>query len=228
MTSTARKRGRPPKISRGDIANAALEIGLDQATIRNVAEKLGVSVMGVYHHVGNADELRDLAIARELDKLLGPVGKYATFEDALWDCARRFHDLLTSYPEMILRMLGGRIKPDGTALYFESLLSCGARHGLSEAETFHAARCVLLSAAGAAVTNASAVQSGSAPFLGVLEEGTAMLEERQTPHVRALLETRVQGGEDPLECVRMTIKGLRETIGERMIAGPRLASAEAG
>ena len=44
MTTPSRRRGRPPKITREDIARAALALGLEQASIRSVAAELGVSV----------------------------------------------------------------------------------------------------------------------------------------------------------------------------------------
>lgn len=219
VTGTAKasppRRGRPPKISRGDIASAALDIGLEQATIRNVADKLGVSVMGIYHHVRNADDLRDLVLARELHKLLPPAD-YASFEEMLWACARNYYDLLVSYPEMMLRLVGGKIDPGGTALYFEALLTCGGEQGFGEAETFMAARNVLNSAAGAALNSAAETRGTSAPFLTVLAQGAAGLKDDAKPHVTRLLEGAGEQVPDPLECVRLTILGLRQVLGERM------------
>ena len=46
-----RKAGRPPRISRAMIAEAANELGLDGLTLKAVADHLGVTVAALYHHV---------------------------------------------------------------------------------------------------------------------------------------------------------------------------------
>ena len=45
------KVGRPARIDQMMIADAALEIGLEDVTMKAVAERLGMSVTGLYHHV---------------------------------------------------------------------------------------------------------------------------------------------------------------------------------
>lgn len=60
--------GRPARISREAIAEAALVIGLDQVTVQKIAQTLGVDHSSLYRHVrGRQDILMaaaDLAIAR--------------------------------------------------------------------------------------------------------------------------------------------------------------------
>ena len=53
--------GRPPRISRQMIAEAAHQVGLDGLTLRAVADRLGVSIAALYHHVSGKDELMRLA-----------------------------------------------------------------------------------------------------------------------------------------------------------------------
>ena len=65
-TSTGPRLGRPPKINRQDVVDAAAaladEDGLAAVTIRAVAARLGVAPMTLYGHVSNADELVDLVV----------------------------------------------------------------------------------------------------------------------------------------------------------------------
>jgi AcrR family transcriptional regulator len=60
------RQGRPPKINRQDVVDAAVELadedGLAAVTIRAVAARLGVAPMTLYGHVTNADELVDLVV----------------------------------------------------------------------------------------------------------------------------------------------------------------------
>ncbi len=51
------KVGRPPRISRQMIAEAANEIGLDGLTLRAVADHLDVTIAALYHHVSGKDDL---------------------------------------------------------------------------------------------------------------------------------------------------------------------------
>ena len=53
--------GRPPRISRAMIAEAAHELGLEGLTLKAVADHLGVSIAALYHHVSGKDDLMRLA-----------------------------------------------------------------------------------------------------------------------------------------------------------------------
>ena len=63
--------GRPPRIDRTAIAEAVLELGLDGISMKAVADHLGVSVAGLYHHVANRHELLVLAAERSLSRTPG-------------------------------------------------------------------------------------------------------------------------------------------------------------
>src|SRR5690606_10443387 len=54
---TRAKVGRPARINRQMIAEAAHELGLDGLTLRSVADHLGVSIAALYHHVSGKDDL---------------------------------------------------------------------------------------------------------------------------------------------------------------------------
>ena len=60
------KVGRPARIDRTAIAEAVLDLGLDGISMKAVADHLGVSVAGLYHHVANRRELLVLAAEHSL------------------------------------------------------------------------------------------------------------------------------------------------------------------
>ena len=66
------KIGRPARIDRAMIARAAYEIGLDRVTMKAVADHLGVSVPGLYHHVQGRDDLMRLGAEYSAAQLHDP------------------------------------------------------------------------------------------------------------------------------------------------------------
>lgn len=66
--SPARRVGRPARVDREQIAQAAADIGLSELTMRAVADRLGVSVTSLYYHVRDREELRNLAADRTAAK----------------------------------------------------------------------------------------------------------------------------------------------------------------
>jgi AcrR family transcriptional regulator len=65
-TNEGARVGRPPKVTRDEIAGAALAVldkeGLDALTMRRLADELGIGTMTLYGYVGSKDDLLDLAV----------------------------------------------------------------------------------------------------------------------------------------------------------------------
>lgn len=72
-----RRRGRPARIDRDAIVDAALELGLDTFSMQAVADRLGVTSPALYSHVAGRDEVVALAWTRVADELTR-VGDVAT------------------------------------------------------------------------------------------------------------------------------------------------------
>ena len=93
-------------MKREDIARAALDIGLDAATIKAVAAHLGMDHSSLYRHVKSRDEIiaaaADLAVA-ELD-WRAPEGDWQArlerLSDALWSLYERHPGLAVAFREM--------------------------------------------------------------------------------------------------------------------------------
>jgi AcrR family transcriptional regulator len=64
-----RRRGRPPRISRDHIVDAACELGIQNLTMAAVADRLGVTHQSLYGWVQDRDELIDLVSDRLIDGL---------------------------------------------------------------------------------------------------------------------------------------------------------------
>lgn len=71
-TAAAGKRhvGRPSRLSRALIADAALRIGLDRATLKRIGAELGIDHSTLYRHVRGRDDLMSAAVDQALSHLL--------------------------------------------------------------------------------------------------------------------------------------------------------------
>ena len=71
--AAGRGRGRPARISRERVVEAALEIGFQDLTMTRGARRLGVATSTLYYHVSSLDELRALAGDRQAQRLRLPL-----------------------------------------------------------------------------------------------------------------------------------------------------------
>jgi AcrR family transcriptional regulator len=76
MSESASARGRPARLSRDAVVDAAEAIvtrdGIDALTMRRLADELGSSPMGLYRHVRDKDELLLLLLERRAAELPAP------------------------------------------------------------------------------------------------------------------------------------------------------------
>lgn len=76
VSGEARRRGRPPRLTRDEIVRAARELlardGVDGITMRALARAVGSTPMSLYHHVADKDELLLLLLEDEADALRPP------------------------------------------------------------------------------------------------------------------------------------------------------------
>jgi AcrR family transcriptional regulator len=104
-----RRMGRPPMIDREAIVTAVQEIGLEDVTMRRVAERLGVSVPGLYHHVKGRDDLLRMAAERTMADIRLPEDHGQTWDDWLREWGRYVHEAMSAEPELVRQYVAGAI-----------------------------------------------------------------------------------------------------------------------
>jgi TetR/AcrR family transcriptional regulator, tetracycline repressor protein len=76
VNGSPRRRGRPARISRAEVLDAAMQIvdedGLERLTMRRLGERLGVDPMAVYGHVPDKSALVDALVERVLSSVEVP------------------------------------------------------------------------------------------------------------------------------------------------------------
>src|SRR3546814_10816568 len=103
--------GRPPAVSVQAIIAAAIELGLDTVTFKQIADRLGVAQATLYRHVHNRDELVRLAafqitLARRL-----PDGAHEHWSELAERYAQSLFEAFVGEPQLIAELLRGRLGP---------------------------------------------------------------------------------------------------------------------
>jgi AcrR family transcriptional regulator len=182
------KVGRPARISREAIAEAANEIGLSDLTLRAVADRLGVSIASLYHHVDGKDDLLRLAAEHAAARHRLPEDHGQHWAVWLLEWALHNRNSFVAEPALLGQYLDGAISTEVIAESTEAMLGPMVAHGFSEAEAMNAYQLVTACALGSAV---NAIRELRAAEAGRGERGemAAVLAERtdDLPHLRALL-----------------------------------------
>jgi AcrR family transcriptional regulator len=127
----APRRGRPPRIDKHAIAAAVVAIGSENVTMRLVAEHLGISVPGLYHHVKNQDEL--LRLAAESALVMSPPPRYAGEHWATWmrSYASYIRTVLASQPALVEKFVSGGVRDEMEMECNGAAVEALAEHGLA-------------------------------------------------------------------------------------------------
>jgi AcrR family transcriptional regulator len=208
--SSARRRlGRPPRVTAAQIADAALAIGLDQATVRNVAERLGMSVPGLYHHVRTREELLAMAAAHSLGTLALPQNEGQPLEDWLTSYARFVYDALLAQPELIGQILAGTVNTLRLAQHIERFLEVLTGHGRALPDAYDDYALLMAAVTGgaaSAIGRAASIDAGH-PTLVDLRRAAKALGPDDTTLVHELLRRR-RREPDPFDIVRVAIHSI--------------------
>ncbi|SCM76197.1 conserved hypothetical protein [uncultured Pleomorphomonas sp.] len=93
-----RSAGRPPRVTREAIAEAALRLGPDRATLMTIGRALGVDHSTLYRHVKGRDDLMSAAVDRALDGVGWQRGAAEDWRAYLVRVSETVWDLYERYP----------------------------------------------------------------------------------------------------------------------------------
>lgn len=166
----APRRGRPPRIDRAAIARAAGEIPLEELTLRSVAERLGVSVPGLYHYVSGRDDLIRLAAEQSALRLTMPVDRGQHWAVWCYEWADYTYRAFAGDPELLKHFIDGAIGPETMAPSIDAAIGLCMRQGFTPGQALAAYNLVSECALGAAIAAIRAERGhreGSSFDLGV-------------------------------------------------------------
>jgi AcrR family transcriptional regulator len=226
-----RKVGRPPKLNRQMIAEAAHEVGLTGLTMKAVADRLGVSVPGLYHHVDGKEDLLRLTAEYSAARLELPEDRRQHWAVWLYEWAHYNRDAFVEQPELLKQFIEGAIGADRTAATYEKVLTRLVHEGFSATDAARAYFTVSQYAVGAAINairEARATAEGR-PMLVEFHRVLALSSPGDFPHLRALVAEMTTNPDDDgfVDGLRTILRGLAESRGERWsLVSARLRRAE--
>jgi AcrR family transcriptional regulator len=182
-----RRVGRPARISREAITAAAHDIGLENLTLRSVADRLGVSIAALYHHVGNKEDLLRAAAEHALAHRSPPADRGQHWARWLVEWAQYIECSLASDPGLLVHYLDGAISADTVADHEERGLDVLVGHGFTPGEAIRAFRLVTTLAVGWAVHEIRGRRStAAATTVEGLRQVLAGRDAEDLPHLRRL------------------------------------------
>jgi AcrR family transcriptional regulator len=184
------KVGRPARIDRDAIAEAVLEIGLGGISMKAVADHLGVSVAGLYHHVSNRRELLVLAAERSLSRAPTPEDRGQYWDEWLREWSRHVYRSFVDEPEVLSQWMSGALRWESMVDVVDSVIQVLGRAGFEPWEAVAAFDTVARYAVGAAmheIRQTGAAKDGRSTLAEL--HSTLALRPGELPGVRALLET---------------------------------------
>lgn len=186
--------GRPPRVNTQAIIEAAIAIGLEDVTLKQVADRLGVAVPTLYRHVRNRDELVRLAAFQLTLSRVLPDNLSAHWAELAERYAESLFQSFVAEPQLIGELLKGRIGPHAEVDVLDQFLAGLAPHGFSPAEgaqLFHAIGMVTIGAAAGAIGLAASHTEGR-PWAAAMRHTLAERDSEELSCVRRVLPTLLE------------------------------------
>ncbi|CUU56919.1 Tetracyclin repressor, C-terminal all-alpha domain [Parafrankia irregularis] len=188
--SSRRRAGRPARISRQMVVDAAAALTPANVTIQAVADRLGVDRKAVSYYVSGREELLELitaqTLAHELEHLALPTGDW---RDAVRVYARGVRRVLLR--EASLSLLITRLPGAGVLMPAEALVDRLVDGGFDEGDAMIALNLVTRMVFANAKDILVARHFGEHPTVTEVRRALAELPAEQVPHLRRVLRDGV-------------------------------------
>lgn len=215
--TSSKRLGRPPRVTPAQIAEAALAIGLNQATIRNVADRLGMSVPGLYHHVRTREELLAMTAAHSLGEVPLPEDQGQPWIEWMLEYGRFVFDALVAQPEIVGQIIAGTYNTIRLAQHLEAIFTVLTARGFTVEEADTTRRRLTDAVNGAALAEISrrATEKEGHRRLDDLRRAVQALGPTTVPLLAELVSNDETDGSDPFDTVRLVIAAMAAERGDR-------------
>lgn len=203
--------GRPARINRQMIAEAAHDLGLDGLTLRAVADHLGVSIAALYHHVSSKDDLMRAAAEYSASRVPLPEDRGQHWAVWLVEWATYSRKAFLAQPGLLSQYLEGAVSAESIAENIDTILGHLVGQGFTILEADAAYGLVTSCALGSAV-NVIREKEAEAAGRSMLASHEAVLAAHapdELTHLRLLIaEARAHGRRSFEEQLATVIRGI--------------------
>lgn len=221
MTETAPlpRVGRPPSVNTQAIIAAALEIGLEHFTLKQIADRLDVSLATLYRHVRNRGELVRLAAFQLTLSRALPDDHGAHWSELARRYAESLFESFLAEPQLIGELLRGRLGPHAEVDVLEQFLAALEPHGFTPvegAQLFHAIGMITIGAAAGAI-GLSASKLDDRPWTVEMRRTLDERDDDELPRVRRVLPALLEVDMIPwLPALQQLLSGIAAARGETL------------
>lgn len=178
--------GRPRLLTRGQVVDATVRLGLEGFTMKRVAAELGVTIATLYQYVADRDELLRLAVTQRMESLPLPADIGQHWSVFLRDFAQVLQSLLSSDPNILVRFIHGDYGLETEIQLVQDFLEIMSRRGFAPEDAVQIMQQVAGAACGAAAVTCrdqvTVEQAGS--LAQGLHEALALYPPEELPLVR--------------------------------------------
>lgn len=160
------------------IVGAALELGLDQLTMKAVADRLGVGISTLYQHVKNRDELVQMAALHQALTRTPPHNSGQHWAELAAQYAVDLLNTLMREPQLIVELIRGGLGAQVEVDVLEHFLAAMHAHGFDAQEGVRLYRSIGMVAIGGAV-GALSIEGGRQRGASHSTEVRRVLAERK-------------------------------------------------
>ncbi len=215
--------GRPPRVNVRAILQAAIEIGLDGVTLKQVADRLGIAVPTLYRHVRSRDELVRLAAFQITLSRALPDDRGAHWSELAQRYAESLFESFLAEPQLIGELLKGRLGPHAEVDVLEQFMAALEPHGFTPVEAaqlFHAIGMVTIGAAAGAIGLAASQAEGQA-WTTEMRRTLAERDPDELPRVRRVLPALLEVEMIPWQpALQRLLAGIAAERGEKLPTHP--------
>lgn len=213
--------GRPARVNAQAIIRAAIEIGLEGVTLKQVADRLGVAVPTLYRHVRNRDELVRLAAFQITLARAMPQAAGLHWSELAQRYAESLFESFMAEPQLIGELLRGRLGPHAEVDVLEQFLAALAPHGFTleeGAQLFHAIGMITIGAAAGSIGLAASTASGQS-WIAEMRRTLTERDPAELPRVRRVLPALLETESIPWQhALQRLLAGIAAARGEELPA----------
>jgi AcrR family transcriptional regulator len=181
-----RSAGRPRRLTLAQILDAAIATGLDDLTMKAVAERLGVQVAVLYSYVSGREELVRLAAQRASGEAHFPIDRGQDWRAFAREYAEATFGLLDGDAQLIPIILAGNLSPSVKTDSAEQWVVAMRKRGIDATTALEMLRALDVIAMGAALlaTHARAVGRDGRAYCEHVRDAVAVREAADLPMLK--------------------------------------------